>query len=335
MTDLLEKLSLNNENCTDIIVNITDLEFKAEEDSMCFVTKEAPPVKYFFKFDPQDSKNQKIAHAQKQFCKALGIPHAFFVSNRPQMKEKNVKSWKYALDVDSKKSTYRLKVRMSEGFNTIRSIVPVNNISLGNQEILDLVTQAVQEPFRMEFCSGAERDDLVFHVRFLLNRKFDWKGEYYSLGFSVVSSELGACGLTVEALIFHEATETSYVASYGEGSYFSIKYDGAQIEDLRQFLLVVVRRVVSSEAEFKLQLDDDLPFLGTQETCRLISKVKGLPTSVRHGVYHEASEEGSNMDTNLKFAKVLSRMSKKFDIIKRIEVERVAGSLLNFNFSKI
>lgn len=332
MEDLVETLRLNNENCQDLIVNLTKIEFKAEEDSMSLSDEQFKV--YSFKSDTQNIKNPKIIHAHKQFCKAIGIPYAFFVNNRPQMKEKFVKTWKYALDADSDKNTYRIKVRESDGCNIIRAIVPVNNICLSNSEIIDLVKQALEEPFKMEFYSGEERDDLVFHARFILNKTFEWVGEELSIGFSIVSSELGACGLTIEALIHHPRTETSYVASYGTGSYFSIKYDGAQIEDLRQFFLSVVKRIASSGDEFKSQLLEEIPFLGVQETCRVVSKVKGLPNKVRQGIYHEASEGASEMGTNFKFAKVLSGMSTNFEISRRIEVERVAGSLLNLNFSK-
>lgn len=336
---LAGRLELWTKSCRDLFVDLRMFTFFADDEDMFLTSQDEEyfDKRLYFKTDPDNPRDPKILHAQKQFCKFIKVPHAFFMNNRPSLRNDVVKTWQAGLDTDDSKARCIARIRESQDYCVIRAMVPESHNLLRNHELIKLLDDYSKEstiPYHLEFATGDNRDDLILHARFLFDSTFEISGFKCCLGFSVLASELGKGPLVIDTLVHHLESKTSFVASYGSESYFWSKYEGIQGNEIKDMLPNMINRLTLEADEMKKRIEQSPKSVVPHEECIKINTWSGVPKKFKRALFHEASTNEDNMNTSFDFAKHMSLIAKDFDALKRLEVERASGRYLNLYFGR-
>lgn len=329
----VDKLQKYSETCEDKFLDFQNLQFEAKEGEMKLYSQFRS---YFFKNDPEKPKHPKIIHAKKQFCGFMGIPYSFFAKNPEYMKNQMVSCWLPTLKSDKSSVMGKLRKAPTDDY-IIRALLPIEYSNISNAEILQTVSEALDNAYKIDFVIGDERDDLIFHVRMVSKETFMVENEECSLGFSVIVSELGAAPISVDTMLFRCSSKSAMVASYSGESFFAMEYNGMQPKELKvlfpnlvihlQDSLPEIRDRVQSAKDLIEQKDDVLDLL------RSIRLKKGLSDKFHTLLFQEV--EKNPVENRWDLVNRMSTIAKDFDIVNRIKIEKVAGDLIGFNFEKI
>jgi hypothetical protein len=188
-----------------------------------------------------------------------------------------------------------------------------------------------------KFIIGDERDDLILHVRFVCNESFEICGEKCAVGFSVMCSELGASNLTVETMLFRDASKTCLVASYSSEPYFDYEYEKIQAKDLIDLFPNLIKRLKGQLAELKLKVqsakEETESKADIQEKLKDLRLRKGLNDKF-HTLLYQELEADQNVKTLWDLSNKIALVAKNFDVVNRVRIERVAGDLVRLCFVK-
>lgn len=333
---LKERLSGWNKDCRDLFVDLRHVVFKASDDDMYL---EYPPYDkaIYFKYDPDNPRDPKVLHAQKQFCKFIGVPHGFFMNNRPSLRENIVSTWQAGLNADAESAQCIIRLRESKNYSTIRAFLKADCSPLCNHELISILLEMVAEPMSLEFSNGDDKDDLILHARLLLDQKFELLNNPVCLGFSLITSELGSCPLSVQVLLHDITSKTSFIISYGGKPFFETKYTGIQASEIREMFPKMIQRISEESPEI---LDYVINRVNSQESiepaeeCGKVINQSSLPAKFKKAIYHEAVQAEDKIKSPYDFAKHMCLVAKDFDCMKRIKIERAAGTYLNLVFPR-
>ncbi|MBD3261057.1 MAG: hypothetical protein GF334_05145 [Candidatus Altiarchaeales archaeon] len=340
LDEILQRVKKWDTGALDLPLDLNDVSFVASDEDMYLEFKPDVPgysKSMFFKADPENNTDARITHAQKQFCKMVGVPHGFFMANRPSLRMKMVETWQSGLisDEDIGENCI-VRLRDCAESSIIRAFLPVNAVPLKNSVLLDLVKDTVPD-VHVEFVRGDELDDLVFHGRFFFDQEVDCAGLSVCAGFSLMSSELGATPLQVEALLHINNSNLSFVASYGGESYFKTNYKGIQHDEITKMLPGMIRRIKDQLpvyiASVVARSTSDGSFMPKLE-CTKFNRSKGLPAKFKRALFHEVHENESEIGTPWDFARTIVSVAEAFDSTKRLAIERAAGKYLGMVYSK-
>jgi hypothetical protein len=338
ISELSGRLKMWHENCRDLLIDLRSVSYNiSEEDSFLeFNDKNYYENRLYFKLDPQKPKDAKVVHAIKQLCKIISIPYAFFASCRPTLKTNIVKTWQAGLADDIKKAQNIIKIRESKGCTIIRAITPVSKLIIPLHELIQIIKDSVTEPFKLECAYGDEKDDLILHARFLFEKEYTFNGPV-CMGFSVTASELGACPLSIDVLLYNKLSKTSCVASYGGESFFKSDYTGLQPSSIKDILPVMLNRLNEEIPEIfsrleKKQIEAQKDFCAETDALE-ISRGKGLTSAVKKAIYHQVSECLDSIKSPWDLAMHVGLVAKDFDALKRSQIEKAIGIYLNLFFS--
>jgi len=330
-----------NENCRDLFVDLRMVDYccTPEDSYIAFRDKNVYDRRLYFKVDPQNPRDPKVIHAERQFCKLLGIPHGFFMSNRPTLKMNIVKTWQSGLGEKDSKAHSILRIRESKDCSIIRAFIPVSKCCIPLYELIGIIVDLVTDPLTMEFAYGDDKDDLVFHGRFLFEKEFLIKDTPVCMGFSLVASELDASPFIIEVILHHKESKTSYVASYGGDPFFKSKCEGITASQIKDVFPQMITRVTAEAAEIKERvekkiLDTEMTYFSPEAECAIICRAKGMSSKIRRAVYHQVTECISEIKTSWDLARNVSLVAKDYDSLKRLNIERAVGNYLNLNFGK-
>lgn len=333
---LKDALINHNRKCRNILMDLRSVDFRATDEDMIlsFRDKAFFGKDLYFKHDPDDAKNPSNIHAQKQFCKFLGVPHAFFKSNRPTLRDNIVRAWQAGLNAEDSPKKYQcvVRIREKEDHAIIRAIVPIDYTMLDNHELLENIIKNVTYTHKLHLKSGVAQDDLVFHARFLFRNSFQIRGENICLGFAITASELGAGSLDVDILVHHVESDTTTIATYGGEPFFSCRYTGIRSDEIKELFPALIERINNEEREIQERIEAKLYGIYPEVECSSIKNLKGFSTKFKKAVYHEVSETADDMRTPWDFARHMGLIAKDFDILARTQIERSIGTYLNLVF---
>lgn len=334
--NLIDRLEMWNKGCRDMFLDLRTVDFVATEEEMYlkFKEKEVYDKPIHFKVDVDNPKDAKVVHAHKQFCKMVGVPHAFFVQNRPSMKTNIIKTWQAGLEADESKARCVARIRESDEFTQIRALVPEGYCTLQNHELIKTVTEAIPTVYQLEFSVGDQRDDLICHARYLMGDVFEVCGTDCCLGLAVTCSELGASPLIIDSFLYHLESKTAFMASYGSDPFMKLKYDSIQPSELKEAIETVSKRVLGEVDEFVNRVEILNKPIDPMEQCARIKSWYGVSGKFLKQLYHEASECEGDMESHWDFARHMSLIAKDYDITKRPSIERLAGKFLTLSFGK-
>jgi hypothetical protein len=333
---VVSRLQQWNKSCRDIFLDLRAIKFGADDEDMYidFEDKSVYAKRIYFKRNPDDDKDPRIQHPQRQFCKILGVPHKYFMDSRPTMKKNMVKLHQATFNADNgEKAQYMARIRESDEHAVLRAILPLKHSLIQNHELMEIVKDTAHPDF-LDFVNGDERDDLVMHARGIFKEEFKFFDTPVRVGFSLIGSELGASPLTVDVLLYESLSKTSYIASYGGESFFKSDYKGIQPSDIKDMFPLMLQRVKDEMPD----LLDNIRFaqkeIDPDNEAIKVSGWKGIPTKFKKALFHEACECAEDMSTVWDFARHMSLIAKDFDWKSRLDIERASGKYLNLFFPK-
>lgn len=337
---LCERLKVGHERCRDLFVDLRAITYDISEDDtfIDFHDKSYYAPRLYFKVDLQNPKDAKVIHATKQLCKIIGIPYSFFASCRPSLKKNVLKTWQSGLGDDTKKAQNVLKIRESKDCTIIRAITSTSKSFIPLYQIIEMIRDSLGVPVVLSEAFGDDKDDLVFHARFLFEKEYDFNGPI-QLGFSITASELDACPLTIDVLLYNKITKTYCSALYGGESFFKSDYKGLQSSTLKSMLPHMITRIEDEVSEMLSRIEtkqnsfDNSVFCAESEAIEL-SKFKGLNSSIKKAIYHQVSECIDEIQTPWDLAIHAGLVAKDFEILKRVQIEKAIGVYLNLFFSE-
>jgi hypothetical protein len=337
--DLCGRLKMWHENCRDLLVDLRTVTYDiTDEDTFIeFRDKDYYGSRLYFKVDPEDPKNPKVIHATKQLCKIIGIPYTFFASNRPSLKKNIVRTWQSGL-ADDKKAQNVFKIRESKACTIIRAVTQTTKSFIPLHELIQLIKDSLGVPFMLEDVSGDDKDDLILHARFIFEKEYDFSGPI-CLGFALTVSELDACPLSIDVLLYNKITKTSCVALYGGESFFKSDYKGLQSSTMKDMLPLMLSRLDSEVPEILSRLDQKQRHYDTAVFCAEsdaveICRAKGLTSKIKKAIYHQVSECYEEIKSPWDLATHVGLVAKDFDAVTRLKIEKAIGVYLNLFFSE-
>jgi hypothetical protein len=340
ISDLCGRLKTWHENCRDLLVDLRTVNYEITEDDTYieFKDKNYYEQRLYFKVDLQNPKDAKVVHATKQLCKIIGIPYTFFAANRPSLKKNIVRTWQAGLVDDVKKSQNVFKIRESKACTIIRAVTPTTKSFIPLYELIQIIKDSLNVPFKLEEAYGDEKDDLVFHARFIFEKEYTFNGPI-CLGFSITASELDACPLSIDVLLYNKISKTNCIALYGGESFFKSDYKGLQSSSLKEILPLMLTRFEDEIPEILSRLDKKQRSYTNSVFCvesdaMEICKAKGMTSSIKKAIYHQISECIEDISSPWDLAMHVGLVAKDFEILKRVQIEKAIGIYLNLFFSE-
>jgi len=340
LTALIGRLQDHSKGCEDKCLDLKALRFEAKEGEMRLYlagVDGAPMKSYYFKNDPKNPRDPKIIHAAKQFCKIISVPYSFFAKNPEFMKNQIVGTWLSSLKVDKAAIFAKLRKSQESDNMIIRALLPVEFTNMSNAELVAIIGEAVKDDFKIEFVIGDDRDDLMLHVRFISTETFEVCGEKCSTGFSVIVSELGAAPISVETILFREASKAAMVAAYSGESFFETNYEGIQPTAVKELFpkLVGLLKDQLDDLQTKIQsakgLTEDKD--DVSELMKNLRLRKGLNEKFHTLLFQEI--EKNEVKNRWDFVNRMAILAKDFDVASRVKIEKAAGELIGLIFEKI
>jgi len=340
ISDLCGRLKMWHENCRDLLVDLRTVNYEISEDDTYIEFKDESYYgqRLYFKVDLQNPKDVKVIHATKQLCKIIGIPYAFFAANRPSLKKNIIRTWQAGLADDTKKAQNVFKIRESKACTIIRAITPTTKSFIPLHELIQIIKDSLNVPFRLEEAYGDEKDDLELHARFIFEKEYTFNGPI-CLGFTITASELDACPLSIDVLLYNKLSKTSCVALYGGESFFKSDYKGLQSSSLREIIPLMLTRLEDEIPEIISRLDKkQRSYLNSvfcaESDAMEICKAKGMTSTIKKAIYHQVSECIDDIKSPWDLAMHVGLVAKDFEALKRVQIEKAIGTYLNLFFSE-
>lgn len=330
--DLIDKLKDNDRGCETKCLDISQLHFDAADGEARLYNDYHS---YYFKKDTVNPRSPKVVHAAKQFCKMIGVPYSFFDKNPEHMKNKMIDCWMPSLGRDSSMVLARLRTVGSE--TVFRALLPMEHCNITNVDIIGQLVGVVGG-FNIDFVTGDERDDLMLYVRFVAEDSFNVFGDECAYGFSIMASDLGACPLCLNTLLYSKKSRTSMVASYGGGTgdFFKCDYTNIQPDDLKGLFPNLIERLQGQLPELRNKIQHAQEITSStvdfSVKARELRMRKGLPERFHILLYQELGD--AKIGSLWEFANKVSAVAKRFDILKRMKIESMAGDLIGLGFEK-
>lgn len=328
----VEKLQGYSKGCEEKCLDFSQLQFEAKEGEMRLYNQFRS---YYFKSDPEKPKHPKIVHAVKQFCSHMKVPYSFFAKNPEYMRNQIVGCWLPTLKDDKASILAKLRKTPTGDNYIIRALLPIEHSNISNAEILNIVSETIEDDFKIEFVIGDERDDLIFHVRLISKETFEIGGEQCSVGFSVIISELGAAPISVDTMLFRNASKTSMVACYGGQSFFEMEYKGIQPKDLKELFPKLVLHLKEQLCELKSKVTDAKELAEKKDIEDLLYSVRLRGLGNKFYTLLLQDIEKNPVGTRWDLVNRMSTIAKEFDSPVRIKIEKVSGELIGLVFEKI
>lgn len=332
---LVRRLAEWSSGGRDMFVDLRTVRFRSDDEGMWLEMPEGVvPRRLDFKRDPTSPKDPKIVHAQKQLCRLLGVPHSFFASNRPAMRESIVKSMQAGLDADEKKGRSVARVREGASVAMLRALFAERAVAPYAADVVSSIRKALDGNGYIEFAFGDGKDDLILHVRFVTDDRVPFKDAEYRMAFDLIFSELGACPMSIDALVHDPVHKTSFAALYGGDPFFTSKYVGLQAQQVSEMIPTLLERLRGEDDEIGAALRSaNEGVYSVRQDCLNICRSKGLNAAMRKALFYEVEQAG-DIDTKLDLARHVALVAKDFDSLKRLALERAAGRYVNLVFSR-
>jgi hypothetical protein len=237
-----------------------------------------------------------------------------------------------------KKAQNVFKIRESKACTILRAITPTTKSFIPMYELIQIIKDSLNIPFKLEEAYGDEKDDLTLHARFIFEKEYDFNGPI-SLGFSVTASELDACPLSIDVLLYNNTSKTSCIALYGGESFFRSDYKGLQSSSLRELLPLMLTRLEDEIPEILSRLDKKQKSYTNSVFCAEldameICKARGMTSTIKKAIYHQISECIEEITSPWDLATHVGLVAKDFDFLKRVQIEKAIGTYLNLFFSE-
>lgn len=338
LEELLRKLSVIQENCYDVVIDLSKIKFHSDDEEM-YIHDEITDTRYHFKMSKENPEDPVRTNAQRQLCKRIGVPFQFFMANRPAARNLMVKQWLAATapasaSEDGEANLMMLRVREGGLTKVIRAILPVSYSALSTFEIINTLALAPDNwtvDVDEDTLAGIERDSLWSHIR--LNYSLDLGGEYF-VGLAITTSEVGTSDLIIDAFLYNKEWGTYATASYGNKPFSTIVYSKVQPKEIQDLLSAIPSRIEEEAKEFMLAIGIDDNFLGFERSTTILGKLKGVSRKFQRSMLLESQTIGDEVLDMKSFVRHAGMVAKGSSINERIKLERAIGTFGGLRFSK-
>lgn len=283
---------------------------------------------------PSGAKHELNEWSSRQLCRASGIPFGVFRKASEKLSQDMFKEFSPGM----KDPQVKLALKNLGGAKSIvRGILPMDYPDIRNSQILRSF-QNLGTPFEVESANWQDqknptilRTRLIFPAfnRFIQN-------DDMKIGLDITSSELGACPLQVNLLLFKEICKNGAIASYGRKPYFFFDYGGTLSVDLGDVFEAAMARATNDVDGFMLRVDEaaQTPITKAQAHVLLQSAVEkgALNKGVVLKTMGTLEKDGCNNVWDL--VNALTAQARGFRDILRLKYETAAGSLLGLVFDR-
>ena len=265
-----------------------------------------------------------------QLCTKLGIPTQYILkcynTGRVDLAQENVNDWL---------SDYNSNLFIREYDGRVRGVLSDRFAVCDTPDILTAVDDALNlDKFNIK---GSFMNEERLHLRLVEKTMLPIDGEDLFCGMSIDSSDVGRSKLLVSFFIWKQVCTNGLCISQGSGQLFSQKHIGITAEDFRLGLDEALEKYVImcdtvTEHIKKCQNQKTLVSkrMSSETLENMIAQIK---TSTR------LSDEGANkvidLMTNGTYStskwgmiNAITQVAQDYTLERRIELERIAGSLL-------
>lgn len=334
LKELIRRLSVIDENCYDVVVDLNKIKFHSDEEEM-YLEDLVTGNKYNFKVNKDNPRDPVRTNAHRQFCKMVNVPFDFFIENRPPTRNNIVAQWLTAKAPEENDCLVMLRIREGGLLKVIRAILPIDYSAIPLHEVVSTLSKFPEEvgvDTDMDVVKGVERDALLTHVRILFD--YDLGGEY-SIGLAISSSEVGTSDLIIDSFLYHLESKTYVIAQYGGQPFAKIQYTKVQPSEVQEMINAIPSRIKEESQRYLDTLkagEDSYP--GVERASVLLGKIKRSPTKLKRSIILEAQNSGDDMSTLADFVRHAGLVAKDFDTNVRIQAERVIGSFAGLKYEK-
>lgn len=339
LQELLRKLSVIQEHCYDIVIDLAKIEFFSDNEEM-FIRDLITGNKYNFKMGKDEPLNAVKTNAQRQLCKRIGVPFNFFMDNRPVARNLMVKQWLAATAPESEDSQANLMMlRIREGGLTkvIRAILPVDYSAMSTHEIVNTLS-TLKDPVEIDVDEdtlvGIERDALSTHIRLIYNLSIDL-GNEYAVGLAITTSEVGTSDLIIDAFLYQKEFSTYAIALYGNKPFSTLQYAKVQPNEIQELLSTIPLRLEEEAKEYLRSIRETGEcFPGFERAATYLGKIKGVPRKFQRSMLLEAQNVGGTITELEEFLTNAGMVAKGHTIAERTKIERAIGTFGGLRYNK-
>ncbi len=180
-----------------------------------------------------------------------------------------------------------------------------------------------------DFVLGEERDSPVTHLRFRVSETFKLEDTDFHTGISITYSSVDAVDVQCDVYLMDEESQTYLYCSFAGFPYFQAKPTKFQPKDFAGILLGAVAQAKDLATYAHTCVNEE--FSNFSDSLNHAVRSGAIPKALYSPLYREmASAEIENM---LDFSKHICLVAKDKELPKRIQLERIAGSLAGFILS--
>lgn len=269
----------------------------------------------------------------RQVCRLAGIPFGVFCKASETLSQDMFKEFTPGV----KEPQVKLAIKTFGPKRILRGVLSVDYPDVRNSEVLGSL-ESINEPFDVESASWMDvSSPIQLRTRVTFpNFTRMVNNEELKIGLDVTSSELGACPMQVNVLLYRTICANGAIASYGRKPYFYYDYSKALVIDVADVFSASMKRVVSD-----VDVIMDRVRVATQSTINMQRARVILMDAVKEGALNKGvvlktlgQLEKDGVSNVWDFVNGLTAQARGFRDTLRLKYEAAAGKLLGLSFDR-
>lgn len=271
----------------------------------------------------------------RQMCRLAGIPYGVFGKASEKLAVDMFKEFTPGI----KDPHIKLAVKaQGQAKRVLRGILPVDYPDIRNSQVVEAL-QGMNEPFEIESAGWMDQTSptmLRTRVTFP-NFTKQVNNEELKIGIDITSSELGACPLQTNVLLFRTICTNGAIASYGRKPYFYFDYSSTLVVELGDVFAQAVKRATRD-----VDVIMDRVKTASQTSFSQQKAQQVLMDAVKEGALNKGvvlktlgTLEKDGCKTIWDFVNALTAQARGFRDSLRLKYEAAAGNLLGLAFDRI
>lgn len=272
----------------------------------------------------------------KQLCKLAGIPFTFFKKSTPDLAQEAFHEWVPL----AKNPQVKLAVKeYGTGKKVLRGVLPADYPEIRNSDILKSVTETGLK-FEVESAGWIDQIDApIMRTRFVvadISRSLGQDDDVH-IGVDILSSELGACPLEVNLLLYRTICKNGAIAVYDGRPYFFFDYKQNMAFPVEDILDSVGKRIKEQQDQFFFSVENARRVLLDSNQAKLIIAEMQKTEAINKGVAVKTIQniDKSAASTGWDVVNALTASARGFRDRLRLRYESAAGSLLGLRFDRV
>jgi len=273
--------------------------------------------------------------SSRQLCKHAGLSWGFFGKASSDLLRDTFREFLPGL----KDPVMKLALKMYGKKRTVvRAVLPVDYPDLRNSQILEALG-SLTVPFEIDDAPWADAvDSPVMRTRLVFKHEAfdDSNGDTLRIGIDIVGSELGACDLEENIIIWKQICANGMVATYGKKPFFCFNYKTTTVPALEPILKMSMERGSTDSQRIMAKVEKAVQTTVTANEAIELFKKMYQSNHLNKGVALQtiAAIEKDGCTNLWEAVNCLTSAARGYRDLKRLEYELAAGGLLGLNFDR-